>query len=193
MRKFNMLLVLTIFTLTIITITPSDGKNPDLPSRKESDVATKALAQDPPGTIDGAVSPQLIPDDVAYSLFFNFVAGRQTEKERNRLKSYLQQVQLAEIDTEALISISQEYQRAVDDIDTKQSALSRTNHLQNKDLEIQLAELQQRRLALVDEKVKSLPARLGDRAAENVRRHVMEYIKRKVKIIPGPTMQPTQH
>ncbi len=153
----------------------------------------RASSQDPPGTIDGAVTPELIPDDVAYSLFLNFVGGRETEKAKNALKSYMQQVQLGDVDLEALISTSQEYQQALNTIDNQQSLIVRANHKSIRDIETQLNEFKQRKLALVNEKVESLPNRLGKAGAENVRRHVMEHVKRKVKIIPGPVMPPTAH
>lgn len=195
MRKLFIGLSLAGIIIAVATVTPrGDSMNEEKTARNPKPpalTATKAT-QDPPGTIDGAVTPELIPDDVAYSLFFNFVAGRGTEKAKNSLKSYMTQVQLGNIDLEALMSTSDEYQRALNAIDS-QSTLDRTSHKSIHDIETQLNELKQRKLALVNEKVKSLPDRLGPSGAENVRRHVMKYIKRKVKIIPGPVMPPTAH
>ena len=196
MRKIIIFLSFTIISATVITLATPGGAEKvtgTATAPKRVHIATEAVWQDLPGTIDGSVSPHLIPDDVAYSLFFNFVAGRGTEKEKDSLKSYLQQVQLGDIDLEALISVSQEYQNALNNIDTQQSALARANHQSMSNIETQLKEFKQRKLALVNEGVESLPDRLGRAGAENVRRHVMDYIKRKVKIIPGPVMPPTAH
>ena len=41
-------------------------------------------SKDPPGTIDGSFTPQLIPDVVAYELFFNFFSNR-APNERGKL------------------------------------------------------------------------------------------------------------
>lgn len=195
MRKLIIPLCLAIISLAAFVVAPKGSTEYPTSIMTAAEVTAHAPApsQDPPGTIDGAFTPELIPDDVAYSLFFNFVAGRGTEKQKNSLKSYMQQVQLGDIDVEALISTSQEYQQALNALDSQQSALGRANHQSMRDIETQQNELKQRKLALVNEKVESLPNRLGIAGAENVRRHVMEYIKRKVKIIPGPVMLPTAH
>src|SRR6266550_5251571 len=71
-----------------------------------------AEPQDPKGTIDGAKTPDLIPDEVAYSLFFNFVAARVTKDEKNSLRSYMRQHNLDAISVDALIGAGNDVQRA---------------------------------------------------------------------------------
>lgn len=196
MRKLIIFLSLTIISAIVITLATPGGAEKvtgTATASKGLPVPAETVLQDPAGTIDGSVSPHLIPDDVAYSLFFNFVAGRGTEREKNSLKSYMQQTQLGDVDLEVLISVSQEYQNALNNIDTQQSSLARANHQNLRDIETQLNDLQQRRVGLIKNKVKSLPNRLGETGAANVRHHVMEYIKRKVKIVPGPVMPEMAH
>ncbi|SRR6266851_3652320 len=196
MRKLFIFLGLAVISTAAFVAAPkgnTEHSTSSITAPKDGTAQAATLLQDPPGTIDGAITPELIPDDVAYSLFFNFLAGRGTEKEKNSLRAYMQQVQLGDIDLEALISTSQEYQNALNNIDTQQSALARANHQDLRGIETQLNELQQRRLVLLNEKVQSLPNRLGKTGAANIQRHVMEYIKRKVKIIPGPMTPEMAH
>src|SRR6266478_5535709 len=131
MRKFIILLYIAVISTAAFVVKPKGYTERSTSTVTAPRAATAQAAtpvQDPLGTINGAVTPELIPDDVAYSLFFNFVAGRGTEKEKNSLKSYMRQVQLGDIDVEALISISQEYQQALNTIDNQQSVLGRANH-----------------------------------------------------------------
>lgn len=195
MRRF--IIALAFLGAVVITLL---GSGSTTAVKSHTPVVAKAPAgidpqarQDPTGTIDGAATPNLIPDEVAYSLFFNFLAGRTTEKEKNTLKSYMQQAQLADVNLEALLSTAQEYQRDLNAIDEQRSALLNDNHQGVTGIENRLNELNQRKLDLVNEKLASLPNRLGKAGAENVRRHVMEYIKRKVKIIPGPVAPMSFH
>jgi len=51
--------------------------------------ANNASPADQSGAVDGASNPELIPDHVAYLLLFRFVAGRNTDAERNRIRDYL--------------------------------------------------------------------------------------------------------
>jgi hypothetical protein len=187
MRVFVVFLGLIIMSVTAITIARSKATDKSAGAiTTRSSVAARATLQDPIGTIDGSVTPEQIPDEVAYSLFFNFIAGRGTEKAKSSLRAYMQQVQLADIDLENLTLISDEYQNAVRSLDTEQSALVESHHHNMAEIEAELNSLQLQRQLLVSAKVALLTSRLGATGAEKVRRHVMEYIKRKVKIIPGP-------
>ncbi|MGI9065328.1 MAG: hypothetical protein ACR2HX_02845 [Pyrinomonadaceae bacterium] len=112
MRKLIIPLGIVIISAAALVVAPKGNTEHLMSTTSATEGFTahaRASSQDPPGTIDGAVTPELIPDDVAYSLFFNFVGGRETEKAKNALKSYMQQVQLGDVDLEALISTSQEY------------------------------------------------------------------------------------
>lgn len=149
------------------------------------------LIQDPPGTINGAVTPELIPDDVAYALFFNFLAGRRTLDQKNSLRSFItQRPLLADIDVEALMRVADEFQEAYKAIENDERAFAAASDHRRSDIDAQFALLKQRKLSLVNEKVGALPNIIGTDRAEKVRRHVMEYVKRKVKIAPPPPMPP---
>src|SRR5260370_28234849 len=63
------------------------------------------------GTIDGAVNPELIPDDVAYSLFLNFLAAHQSPDQKNSMKAYFKyHPKLNCIDVDTLMSVAEEVQ-----------------------------------------------------------------------------------
>jgi hypothetical protein len=145
---------------------------------KTGDVAATRSAQDPTGTIDGAQTPELIPNDVAYALFFNFVAGRATKEERSSLTSYLRQHHLDAINPDALISVGNDFQRA-------SNSVSQVGGV--------TADVLRQRTVVINDAVSSLTARIGSDGADRLRRHVTEYLKTKVKIIPGPTMPAADH
>ena len=85
---------------------------------------------DPPGTIDGAKNPELIPDHVAYAILFRLLSDRNTEEEKARVRVYIRQMVLRctgcgqrteenqhatldDVDTEALVAVAEKFhQRA---------------------------------------------------------------------------------
>src|SRR6266576_270993 len=48
--------------------------------------------QDPVEVINGARTPERIPDRVAYTLLFRFLSNRRTNAEKNRARSYLRMI-----------------------------------------------------------------------------------------------------
>ena len=188
MRRLITLLGFIVIATTIIVVAVA-SRGPEkakaaLAGPETFTTYAPVILQDPPGTIDGAITPELIPDDIAYSLFFKFVAGRRTDDEKNRLRFYLQQRDLDGIDVEALIRTADELQEADRALDNDQIALTVPPRDRSPAMEARVAGLKERKRALVNEEVALLPNRVGQNGAERVRRHVIEYMKRKIKIIP---------
>lgn len=150
---------------------------------------------DPPGTIDGARSPEMIPDHVAYSLLFNLLAGRKTATERESIRSYIAQAGLAdETDIDALLAVAEEFRLRADIIDKRaESIKAKGGQRLGMAAVLQLNELQRQKEGLVLEVVDSLPARLSALGAVKLRLHINERVKRKIKIIPGPMMPAASH
>ena len=146
---------------------------------------TRPATLNPTGTINVAVTPQLIPEDVAYSLFFRFVANHRSGEQRNRLRSYIRQGILSDIDVDALIVVADDFRQAAAIIDNDQRALSSGSLQSTFAIESQFAKLRELRVALVNEKVRQLRTSIGDNDTEKIRRYVMEYVRRRVKIIPA--------
>lgn len=157
---------------------------------------------DQSGVVDGGNNPELIPDQVAYLLLFRFIAGRNTDAERNRIRDYLRFAGLgcqtcdaqalststatndAEID--ALIAAAEEFQQRVSMLD-RQAKEIKDHNWPNPSSAVmaQLTALQQQKENLVTEIVASLPTRLGASGMEKLRRHINERVKRRVRMIPS--------
>jgi len=193
MRKVIVLGSFLLLSIAVWGAYPAIGTKTPAPEAAPRPIlrATPELIQDPPGTIDGAVTPDLIPDDVAYALFFKFLAGRRTVEQKSSLRSFVKQRPLlADIDVEALMRVADEFQEAYKAIENDEKSLAAASDHRSPKLDAQFALLKQRKLSLVNERVGALPNIIGTDGAERLRRHVIEYVKRKVKIAPPPSMPP---
>ena len=192
-RRTTFLTLAGVAVVAIAVAAPSSIRNtkstPITPTADVRPVPTNLPEQQ--GTIDGAVNPELIPDDVAYSLFLNFLAAHQSPDHKNSMKSYFKyHPQLNGIDVETLMRVAEEFQAVNKAIDDDERALATAGYQKGSSVGAKMALIKQRRLSLVNGTVAALPNRIGKDAAEAVKRHVMDYIKRKVKIGPPPPMPP---
>jgi hypothetical protein len=142
------------------------------------------IPQDPPGTIDGAKNPELIPDATAYALLFNFFAGRD-ESERGKLAAYCRQNMLGDGNLNGLLTAARFYRRQVADLDAQAQAIRDSEPLAV--AAPKLASLQARREAVVTSVIEKLPQFVGPQGAAAVRSHI-ERVKARMKIVPGPVM-----
>ena len=73
----------------------------------------------PPGTIDGALTPQLISDAVAYRLFLNAACEQPQSKldEKGRQRAMLSRARLTEAEITAVASILAGYHRQIADVE----------------------------------------------------------------------------
>ena len=194
MRKV-MILVSAIAIVTVITISGVlKAVNPTTEAvspPKVSAVAAPVQSQDPPGTIDGAVTPQLIPDNVAYELFFNFFSNRPAS-ERGKLEAYCNQSALAGVNLDSILAAAAYYQQVVATIDEQAQAIRDSNpHVTAGDAALvnaQLAPLQAQREALVTAAIAKLADFVGPAGAVAIRQHIDGRIKLRTKILPGPNM-----
>ncbi len=146
----------------------------------------KAAKPDPPGTIVGATNPELIPDHVAYTLVFRTLATRQgTEFEKNRSRAWAKKISLDDTTADKLIEAANEFNARVSILDQQANEI-KNRTWPNPDAAVmgQLTALQARKEALVAEIAASLPSRLGQTAAANLRQHITGSLKRKMKISP---------
>jgi hypothetical protein len=188
MRKYIASLCLTIIISLMITAgmlgrNKSDAHND--PSPQHAAMPMKDSSQDPPGTIDGAVTPQLIPDTTAYTLFFNFFADRK-EAERGKLRSYCKHSALADVNLDGLLTAARFYKQQVADVDAQAEAVR--NGEPPASAVAKLENLRKMREAIVARVMSKLPQFVGVSGAAAVRRHIEERIKPHTKIIPGPMM-----
>ena len=80
--------------------------------------------------------------------------------------------------------MAEDFQKAAMVIDNQQKTLTRANLYSSFAIEPQLAKLRDMKLALVNEKVRQLHTSIGDVDADRVKHYVMDYVRRKVRIVP---------
>lgn len=190
MRKLIVILSPAAIVITIIAgdVLRSTGRTV---ANATSAGTAISLPQDPPGTIDGSLTPELIPDTVAYSLFFNFFLNRE-KNERGKLQAYISQTPLQGLSVDALIAAAAYYKERVAPIDAQVQAIS-DNHPQltgrnSSTITDQLALLRSQREVVTMEVVESLSSRLGSEGAKAIRKHIDQRIKPNIKIVPGPSL-----
>jgi hypothetical protein len=194
MRKRTTFLTLAgVAVVAIAVAAPSSSRN-----TKSTPISQTADARlvprnllDQQGTIDGAVNPELIPDDVAYSLFLSFLAAHQSPDQKNSMKAYFKyHPQLNGIDVDTLMRVAEEFRAGNKALDDEERALATAGSQRGSAADARMALIKQRRQILVNETVAALPNRIGKDSAERVKGHVMDYVRRRVKIGPPPPMPP---
>lgn len=145
-----------------------------------------ALPQQPARIIDGAINPELIPDRVAYSLMFRFIANRPKPEEKGRIRAYLRHIGLADGDIDGLIAAAEEFNQRVSPLDADAKQIKASNRgIVNPQVETHLRQLQGRKEAVVDYVVARLPLRISGDAISKLQRHVAEHVKRRVRFQPN--------
>ncbi len=161
------------------------------PGRTIALASAPATPDNPPGTIDGSVTPQLIPDSTAYQLFFNFFSNR-TASERGKLQAYCNKATLASLNLDSILAAAAYYQQLVAPVDAQAQAIRDGNpHATAQDAALvnaQFAHLQAQREALVTAVIAKLPDFVGPDGAVAIRQHIDGRIKPRTKIVPGPNM-----
>lgn len=162
-------------------------------------------AQDPPGVINGAEHPELIPDHVAYSMLFRIVANRQEESAKSSIRAYVRQILgcdecnkdrgtgirskgLADnADVDAFIAAAEEHHQRVIVLD-KQAENIKGRSWPDPAPEVmgKLTELQMQNEALSAELANSLPNRISATGMGKLRQYIAERVKPGIKIAPGP-------
>lgn len=159
--------------------------------------STSIANQQSVGFIDGAVNPELIPNNVAYSLLFRLLSDRHTEEEKRRARSYLQMVfgcgncsdqerAASKAHIDAFLAVVQEFEQRVSPLDRRAEEIHAQNWRPNPSPAVlaELNALQAQKDAIVAELIASLPTRLGVDGAERLRQHINERVKRRTKIGP---------
>src|SRR2546425_3129641 len=192
--------LVAVFSLLIVSL----GRTPQANIHSTPPIVTNqnpamTTIPDVPGTIDGAKNPELIPDHTAYSAIFRMLSNRHTKDEIDRVRAYVKQMGLgkldcrqcppgfgtADSDVDAFLNAAEEFHQPVQIIDKQ--VLEINDHMwPNPSAEVmaQLRGLQRAKEAIATELAASLPARLTPGAFQLVRRHINEYVKQRVKLVP---------
>jgi hypothetical protein len=172
-------------------------------ARQQPHPATNSA--DPPGTINGAVTPQLIPDRVAYILLLRLIADRP-DSERGVTRDYIRHVGLgrqdcldcpetaiSDDDIDALLITAKEFQRRVEVLDAQAQRIKDENWPNpSAETMARLAKLERQHDAISDEIIASLPRRLSAGGLIRLRQHVAQRMKRNIKIYAGAVTPPGQ-
>lgn len=181
-------------------------------TNKNTTITPQALAastqQDPPGMIDGAKNPEKIPDQVAYSALFRFIAAHQTPEEKNSIRAYIRQIGIGKqackncpstgagnADIDALITAAEDFQQRIGALDSQAAEIKDRHFFKDSAGEFhpngsiatpeeraQLKRLQRRKESIVNDIAASLSQRLSVEGTAKIHEHVNERIKRKIKI-----------
>jgi hypothetical protein len=139
----------------------------------------------PLGTIDGSKSPELIPDDTAYRLFFVSVATppNPTADQLRRQRGKLGIVQLTEPDLQILISTLSQFYVQYADFRNRENAAADLTRAQG--LPINVRASGARRDALVQQFLDELKSELTPAGVAALDAHVQRE-KTRMKMVPVP-------
>lgn len=153
-------------------------------------------------TIDGSVTPELIPDVVAYRMLFRVITNRQTETEKNIARDYLRHAGLGnqkrkvddvngspDADIDALMKVAEEFNTRISVLDHQARRIKDRNWHKpgppDSQTIAQLKQLHRQSETIVAEVVAFLPARLSSAGLLKLRQHINERVKRRIKIFPN--------
>lgn len=156
------LLAMTCLALAFVTRPAASQSD----SSQTPDTTAQALPPqpDPPGMIDGAKDPDLIPDDAAYRAVFLAFAEREdaTDAERARFQAKIRLAGLGEDDEAALFVILTAFKKQTDDLKSQASEILAQHPVPHPDsVEYKkLLDIDQQGRAAFHEAMSALPARL---------------------------------
>jgi len=182
--------VLAVVVVTTVSVRAGKTKN------TAKAVQGGNAKQDPPGTIDGAVNPALIPDHVAYELLFRSIAPRPgaADIEQRGSHGLAKKTGLEDTKVDALRTVADEFKQRISVLDLQAKQLKDRYWPNPSPLVMaQLTGLQKQREAIIAELVASLPRHLGSDGAAKLTQHLNDQVKRRVRIVPSPPLASGQH
>lgn len=144
--------------------------------------------------VDGASNPELIPDQVAYTLLFRLLSDRHTAEEKNAARSYLkmtfgcgdcneEQQRRADRQINAFLVVVKQFEQRVGNLDRQAQELQDLNGPNpSRDVLAQLNELESQKEAIVSQLIDSLPNHLDEDGMTKLHRHLNGRVKPKVKM-----------
>lgn len=188
MRARTLLILLIAVTISVVGIGSAGSKGKSTAGRSLNSAyvpkVSAALSKEQSNDIaDGAINPDLIPDQAAYTLLLRLLSDRHTDEQKTLIRSYINQMNLG--DADALLTLAEEFEERVGVLDRKAEKIHEKNgpNLNSRAL-AQLNELQQRKKEIVADIVASIPTRLGAYDMEKLRRHIDQRVKPKTKLYP---------
>lgn len=200
--KFTVVLVLVGLSCLLVLTASVFRSNRSSANSVRANQPTRSESFQQGAVIDGSQNPNAISDKLAYTLLFRFLSGRKTEADKNRARSYLKMVfgcdtcpnaamskqQRAGIHTkiEALLAIAEQFERENHPFDDEAKSLRQNAGLTRDSLtRSRLKGLQEKKEALVQKLIDTLPNQLGADGASVLHGFMLDQFKRKVRITGG--------
>lgn len=175
----------TIISLLIVSISIfAVAKKYSQPSQVQNTTNQIPQKANPPGTIDGAKTPDLIPDAKAYEIFLLSVAipPISSEFEKSSAKSKFKRAELEDSDTEAVMKILDVFYSKWQHIVMEEKQLREKNAT---DKEFNL--LQEKANKLMEATRLQFASQLSQKGNENLHSHIIG-LKQKIKIFTQPNI-----
>jgi hypothetical protein len=148
---------------------------------------TAPVTADPPGTIDGAKTPDLIPDDVALRMIVLAVAEPTdaSDEAKERARAKIAPIGFSEEDAAAFLNLLAEYQDQVDAVDKQVAEVYERTPIPDPASTVykQLLDLGKQKDRLTNDNVAAIPAKLSQDGLLMLSAYLPE-AKKGMKIIP---------
>lgn len=187
---FLAILLVALFSLGIRTVSFRALAGQTTPATTGGTAATQQpIPQpDPPGTIDGAKNPELIPDAVAYRLLFLAVAEPEnaTDEQKARARGKMNPAGLSETDVEAFLLLLAQFDQGMTAINAQISKIRDRNPLALSPLSAdgqQVVQLTSQSNQLVSDTIAALPEKLSEDGLVRLHEYLQQ-AKGGMKYIP---------
>jgi hypothetical protein len=150
---------------------------------------TNAPPTDPPGTIEGAKNPELIPDEVAYKMLFISLVEPEypTAEQEARQQANFGMINLSADDTAVLLEVLGDFRNQMSGLDAQVGEILKVTPVPAPGSAdwLNISDVEQQKDRLVTDTVETLGARLSPDGVAKLRVHLLDF-KRGVKAIPMP-------
>lgn len=136
---------------------------------------------DPPGTINGAINKELIPDNAAYTVLLRF-AAHPPQAKKDFVRSYLKFNRFEDADIEAIQAVCEEFRKRIEVIDNQIEQLSPSTAGK-------FNQLRKQQDDLVQEFANSFSKRLSPKGQGKMNHLIQNRIKSRIKLsLPDKTL-----
>jgi len=173
--------------IALVVLARPTPPQPGLSLPQAATAPASAPQPDPPGTVDGAKNPELIPDEAAYRVVFLALAEHEnaTDAEKARFHTKIAAARLGSDDEQALFTVLAAFRKQMDALRVQVSAIMARDpmpHPNSVDYQ-QLLGLTKQYKAVFAEAMSAVPARLSAEGVARLDAHVKRE-KRRMKYVP---------
>jgi len=184
--KMSLIAVVSLFVVLAggVVIGAGIGKSPDHNSQDQTHPSQHPSGQPPPILVDGSLTPDAIPDRIAYEFFFTsiYAPPHANETERKNARALARLSGLDDAKVEWLLQSSIDLRQKLSLLDS-QAAELKDRHWPYPGNEVlnRLDFLQKEKEAILDEVIGRLPRVFGVDGQQILSQRIME-IKKKIKV-----------